>query len=183
MIIHEIQDLSNSRVVTLLKQAFSQITDDNLIKNYHPDYDYDSGNFFYVLKEGRFNTGKYFVIEEDNNFMVSSGYYSYTDDIALVLTRTYTAPIARHKHYLGKYLIPLMIGQTSHYKKVWTTVNEYNKHWYNWISKSNTNKDSGNKSSLFDGPDYMKPWSKFRPIGKQTVNYVEQYVLELDRSL
>jgi len=179
VIIHEINDLSNRHVVDLLKTGLSKIDNESYRSNYHPDYIDVPGNLFNVLREGRYNSGKYYVIEEDGNLMASSGYYAYTDEIALILTRTYTAPEARHKHYLGKYLIPAMIEQTQSYPKVWATVNEYNKRWYDWMSDSRNQA----KSTLFDGPDYMKSWSKFKPIGKQMVNYVEQYVLELDKTL
>jgi len=179
MIIHEITDLSNTEVVRILKQGLSEITDETFKKNYHPDYNEVPGNIFRILYEKRYSTGKFYVIEEDNKFMACSGYYKYTDEIALILTRTYTSPMARHNHYLGKYLIPLMIEETKHYEKVWATVNEYNKQWYEWVMKSK----SKSKSSLINGPDYMKSWAKFKPIGKQVVNYVEQYVLELDKSL
>ena len=50
MIIHQIHDLSNSNIVSLLEQGMSQVTEPELIKNYHPDFKSDNSNLFYILK-------------------------------------------------------------------------------------------------------------------------------------
>lgn len=91
MIIHSINDDSNIVVCDLLKREFSKITDDLVLLNYHPDYSNNPGNFFYVLKQGRYKKGNYYILEENNEFICSAGWneYGLNPDIALLLTRTY----------------------------------------------------------------------------------------------
>ena len=87
MIIHEIHDLSNEYVTSLLKTGLSEIVDDTYKKNYHYDNIDVPGNLFNTLVQGRYINGKYFVIEEDGIYVASSGYNYYENDTALVLPR------------------------------------------------------------------------------------------------
>ena len=71
MIIHEIHDLSNKYVIELLLKGLSKITDEQYVTNYHPDYASNTGNLFYILEQGRYVKGKYYVLEEDNGIKYS----------------------------------------------------------------------------------------------------------------
>ena len=57
MIVHQIQDLSNQPVINLLKHGLQIVDDENLIKNYHPDYADHNSNLFYLLNKGRYKKG------------------------------------------------------------------------------------------------------------------------------
>ena len=89
MIIHEIHDLSDTYVTSLLENGLSKITDNQYITNYHPEYSHNAGNLFYILEHGRYVKGKYYVLEEDGKFICSGGWNEYEPDIALMLTRLY----------------------------------------------------------------------------------------------
>ena len=65
MIVNEIHDLNNQRVITLLKQGLSHVDKESYVSNYHPDYESTPGNLFNTLKSGRYKLGqgKYYIIE------------------------------------------------------------------------------------------------------------------------
>lgn len=176
MLIHEIHNLEN-HAVSFLIDEFSKITDTDIVKNYHPDYSHDPANFFYVLESGRFRKGhgKYYVIEEDNRFVCSAGWNEYDIDptIALCLSRMYISNKYRTKYYVGTHILPLALTETTHYEKVWMTVNRYNRALYQWFERVST----GKQPTLFDEwPDIYK---RFSPIGIREIYYTEQYVVEL----
>ena len=172
MQIHEIHDLSNAVVIDLLKREFSKITDDTIIKNYHPDYASTPGNFFDVLLNGRYEKGCYYIIEEDGNYVCSSGWNEYDDNTALLLTRTYINPEYRAQYYLGNNLLPLMIKNAVTYDKLWITVNSYNIGLYKWFKRS----AAGKSTALFN--NWPEIYKQFKPIGMHNVYYTEQYVAE-----
>ena len=172
MIIHEIHDLSNTPVVDLLKKGLSKIKDETYLKNYHPDYIDVPGNVFNILKQGRYITGKYYILVEDDKFLCSGGWNEYENDIALMLTRLYIVPEHRAKYHAGNYILPRALEEVKRYKHVWITCNEYNKAIYHWFDRANKGKRTG----LFnDWPDIYR---KFVPIGKKDIYYTEQYVAE-----
>jgi hypothetical protein len=171
MQIHEIHDLSNTVVIDLLKREFAKITDNTIIKNYHPDYENTPGNFFDILAKGRYEKGCYYIIE-DGDYVGSAGWNEYNADTALLMTRMYVSPKYRVQYYLGNNLLPLMIKNTSTYNKQWMTVNSYNVGLYKWFERS----VEGKATSLFNNwPDIYK---QFKPVGMHTVYYTEQYVVE-----
>jgi hypothetical protein len=177
MIIHQIHDLSNSNIVSLLEQGMSQVTEPELIKNYHPDFKSDNSNLFYILKNGRYKIGNYYVAEEDGNYIGSAGWNWYKDDIALALTRAYIAPNHRQRNIMATYFLPSILDETALYNKIWCTCNEYNKVIYNGFVRIAMGKRAGLTNPWLD------IYSKFVPIGIQTVNYTEQYVAEYKRNL
>ena len=61
MLLHELHNSSNEFVMNLLEVSLSKITDNDIIKNYHPDYKNDPANIFYILNDvhGRYNRGCY----------------------------------------------------------------------------------------------------------------------------
>ena len=179
MNVFRITDLSNAKVVAILQAGLSEIDDDQIIKNYHPDYAHRPENLFYILKEGRYKSGKgaYFVIEENGEYICSAGWNEYTHDTALVLTRAYITPKYRMQYLLAKHILTKAIEETKNYHNVWLTVNEYNKAVYDWFVRKEKNK----RSALFN--DWPEIYKSFKPIGKKNVYDIEQYVVELQRKL
>lgn len=181
MILHTLHDLSDKHVTGLLESGLSDITDNTVIKNYHPDYRDNSGNLFQILKNGRYSLGKgkYYIVEDAGEFVCGAGWneYELDSDIALVLTRMYVAPKYRVNYHVANYILPEILKEVTHYKHVWATVNEYNKALYEWFVRDRL----GKRTALFnDWPDIYR---KFKPIGKKNIYYTDQYIIELDRTI
>jgi hypothetical protein len=172
-----INDLSNHYVIDLLKHSLSEINDPAIIKNYHPDYSNTPGNLFYILSNGRYQSGTYYVVEEGGKYVCSAGWNRYCEDheTALLLTRAYIPNSHRSNYLLSKYLLQLMIGATVQYKKVWITCNEHNRSIYRAFERLHL----GNSAGLFNQwPDIYK---KFKPIGVKTIYSTQQYVVEYEK--
>lgn len=174
MKLYSINDLSNKKLVNFLKENLKSINDEKIIKNYHPEYKDTPGNLFFVLKEGRYKVGNYFILENEGTLIACAGWNYYDNDIALLLTRAYIPKEHRRKYFFSKYFLPRMFEETVQYKKLWITCNDYNISIYRAIERLNKGQSAG----LFD--QWPKIYSGFRPIGKKIVNYTEQYVLEWD---
>lgn len=180
MNIHEIHDLSNQPIVDLLKNGLSEITDQRFIKNYHPDYQHTPGNLFHILEQGRYrkNHGKYFVMtDEHDKYVCSAGWNEYDLDstLALLLTRMYITPQHRSRYMIGKMILPKMISEAGEYSRLWITANEHNRSIYTYFERVSQNK----RPVLFnDWPDIYK---QFKPIGKKTIYYTEQWIAEYDK--
>jgi hypothetical protein len=179
MNVFRINDLSNTKVVSILQTGLSEVDDKYVIKNYHPDYANRPENLFFILKQGRYQEGKgaYFVIEENGKYVCSAGWNEYAHDTALALTRMYTAKKYRMQYLVAKNILVKTLEETKHYNNVWLTANEYNKALYNWFVRKEENK----RSALFN--DWPEIYKKFKPIGKKNVYGIEQYVVELQRKL
>jgi len=162
----------------LLELAFSKIENSNLLKNYHPDYKNEPANIFYILndKNGRYNKGCYYVLENNGEYVCSAGWNEYDLDntIALALTRAYVEPKYRTKYYMGEYILPKIIASTRNYKHLYITADSYNSAIYQWFVRANEGKSPG---MFNDWPDIYR---NFKPIGKQTIYYTEQYVAEYE---
>jgi hypothetical protein len=178
MVLHSINDLSNQHVVEMLKNNLSLIKDPTIISNYHPDYTSTPGNLFYILNEGRYQIGNYFVIEEAGEYIASAGWneYELDNDIALMLTRMYTAPKFRMNYHVGNNILPIALGEVTNYEKIWITCNEHNRAIYDWFSRV----EHGRRGGLFN--DWPELYRRFKPIGKKNVYYTEQYVAEYKRT-
>ena len=179
MLLHELHDASNEFVMNLLEASLSKITDIDIIKNYHPDYKNDPANIFYILKDvnGRYNRGCYYVLEDNGEYVCSAGYNEYDLDqtIALALTRAYINPKYRARYFMGEYILPKIIESTASYRHLYITADSHNSAIYQWFDRA----DKGKKPTMFnDWPDIYK---KFKPIGKKTIYYIEQYVMEYQR--
>jgi GNAT superfamily N-acetyltransferase len=174
MILHEIHDLSDKKVVSILQQGLSKITDPTHLQNYHPDFAEHNGNLFYILNKGRYLKGKYYVIEEDNKYICSAGWNEYELDstIALMMTRLFVIPEYRKKFYAASHILPKALAEAKEYKHIWMSMNEHNKTLYLGFDRLHKGKRSG----LFDY--WPEIWSKFSPIGKRDIYYTEQYVVE-----
>jgi hypothetical protein len=178
MKIYEINDLSNIAVVNLLKNSLKHIADDKIVKNYHPDYSNTAGNLFYILNEGRYHLGKYFVVTIDDKYVCSAGWnkYELEPDTALLLTRMYIVPECRGQYIIGNNVLPICIREAHAYNRLWITANEHNLSIYTYFERASQNK----RTALFnDWPDIYK---RFKPLGKKTVYYTEQWVAEYDKS-
>jgi hypothetical protein len=174
MNIHCIHDSSNSKIIKMLSNEFSKITDNTYIKNYHPDFSSCPGNFFFILDSGRYkpNFGKYFVIEEDNKYISSAGWniYEYSPSVALLLTRAYVSPNQRSNYTLGNYILPLIIEESStKCNQLWITVNRYNYKFKKWLEFSKNRKTV---------PDLYK---KFRLVGDMDIYFTKQTVFEYSK--
>lgn len=175
MIVHQIQDLSNQTIVDLLKQGLQSVKDENLIKNYHPDFSKHNSNLFYLLNKGRYKKGTYYVLEDQGKYIGSAGWNHYNDDIALLLTRAYVAEEYRQKSLLATHVLENMINSALHYNKLWITCNGYNMAIYNGFVRLAEDRSAG----LMNG--WSKIYKKFKPIGLHTVYYTEQYVVEYQK--
>ena len=177
--IHEIHDLTNHELINTLELEFSKITDTAIIKNYHPDYSQVPGNIFKILSQGRYRLGKYFIItDDDDKYMCSAGWnpYELETDTALLLTRMYVNPQYRGQYVIGKTVLPQMISEACNYQRLWITANDHNRTIYKYFERSSQNK----RTVLFnDWPDIYK---RFKPIGKKTVYYTEQWISEYDKT-
>ena len=176
MLIHQIQDLSNSKVIKILEQGLSQVTEPNLIKNYHPDYCNNNANLFFILENGRYKIGNYFVAEEDGEYIGSSGWNWYEDDIVLALTRTYILPKHRQKYLMANTFLPMILEETTSYNRIWATVNTYNKVMYDGVLRMIQGKPAGLHNK------WPEVYKNMVPLGIKTINYTEQYVVEYIRN-
>ena len=179
MQLHELHDSSNEFVMNLLEVSFSEITNSNIIKNYHPDYKNEPANIFYILNDanGRYKKGAYYVLEDDGKYVCSAGWNQYDLDssVALALTRAYVDPKFRTKYYMGEYILPKIIDNTSTYNHLYITADSYNSAIYQWFVRA----DEGKSPGMFnDWPDIYR---KFKPVGKKNIYYTEQYVAEYQR--
>ena len=175
MRIHQLNDLSDRYLVGLLEQGLSVVTDPDIKHNYSPEFRECDANLFYILQNGRYSTGCYYIIEDHDELVACAGWNKYNDDTALVLTRAFVAENYRTSYIMGEKLLPLMIHSTVAYKNVWITCNEYNKSIYNWFER----KAAGRRTTMF--ADWPEIYSRFEPIGKKIVYNTEQYIVQLKR--
>lgn len=174
MRINEIHDLSDTRVCEILIDGLSNIEDEQLLDNYSPSRSHVNSNLFYILNNGRYQNGTYYVVEDDNgNYVCSAGWNMYDNDTALVLTRAYVSTEYRTSYIMGELLLPRMIESCSRFKNVWITCNKYNKAIYDWFDRN----VSGKQPALFN--NWPPVYSQFEPIGLKIVNNTEQYVVQL----
>lgn len=179
MKLHRISNSSNKEVIQILKDNFSQISDKNIIKNYHPKFDQEPANIFFILnsKNNRYEKGCYYVLENNREYICSAGWneYEYDNSIALALTRAYVNPKHRAKYYMGKFILPEIINETVNYNKIYITSNSYNSAIYQYFVRADQNKTT----ALFNNwPDIYR---RFKPVGIKTIYNTDQYVVEYIR--
>ena len=178
MNIYEINDLSNDKVIDILKYGISigMLSNPKLHENYLYEYKHNAANLFYRLERGEYKNGTYFVITDNNdNYVASAGWYVYNRNTALVLTRMLVSPPYRTSYIIGEKVLPIMIERTQQYENVWITCNDYNKAIYHWFERANQDKSP----SLYN--NWPEIYKKFKPIGKRIVNNVDQYVVALEK--
>lgn len=178
MIVYNIHDNSPCRAFDLLKSEFVKITDDNSKENYNPIYAAIPGNFFYDLRNGRYNkgNGNYYVIEMNNEFVCGAGWHRYDTTTALLLTRTYVSEKYRNYQLGGKVILPLLLDESKDYAKRWITCNEHNKTIYNMFVRLQRSKNTTSSQ-------WPALYKKFKPIGEHKVYHVNQWVGEYDPTL
>ena len=164
----------------MLKKEFQKITNEEIIKNYHPDFFGEPGNIFYILgTEERYQVGhgKYFIIEDAGEYICSAGWNEYDLDsnIALLLTRTYVNKRYRAQYNVGNYILPKAILETESYPYCWITSNKHNKAIDAWFSRVENKK----QPTLFN--NWPEIYKRFKPIGKKDIYYTVQDVYELVR--
>ncbi len=175
MVIHDLHSDEDTQGFKILTKGLETIVEQDLAINYHPYYSNETSNLFYLLRNGRYKTGCYFVITEDDKYLGSAGWNLYQEEIVLCLTRAYFVPDVRHQYLMAQYLLPRIFEQTNQFNKFWITCNDYNKRIYDGLVKLHKGKSAG----LYQGwPDVYK---KFIPIGSMVVNNTVQYVAEYKR--
>ena len=172
--IHQITN-SNNKIVEVLKKGISRdmFSSNQLAINYLYEYRETPGNLFYILNQGRYMTGSYFVLTDNEKYIASAGWNHYDEDTALLLTRMLVIPEYRGSYILAKTVLQTMIDQTSNYKNRWITFNEYNLTLYKWFERV----EQGKRGALFN--NWPEIYSRFKPIGQRKINHTSQYVVEL----
>lgn len=172
--LHKIQDFSNREIIDLLKYSLSLSGEpDELRKNYAPDYEYYEGNLFYLLKNGRYYNGAYYVLTTElGEYVGSAGWNQHDRHTALVMTRMYVNPLHRTSYILGLEVLPKILNDVKKYKRIWMTMNHYNKSLYAWFLRKEQKENSG----IANWPESYK---KFSPLGIRVVNGVDQFVVEM----
>ena len=179
MIVHEIHDLSNKKIVNMMGRGLRKITDPDILANYHPEYYDHPGNLFHIIKHGRYRKGygKYYIIEEDGKYVCSAGWNEYESDpsIAFALTRMYIDTAYRGQYLVAQHILSKSLKETEQYAKIWLTVNKYNKRLYDWFVRADQNK----RTALFN--DWPEVYRSFKPIGEKSIYNTTQYVVEFTR--
>jgi hypothetical protein len=122
-------------------------------------------------RSGKFTQGigEYLIARNPitHAIICGAGYYRYNSDITLGLARCYITPTYKATYPLTS-IIEYQLSKCST-KKFWVTFNDCNKSIYDNLSAS------GKK------PKGLPPiWAKFAPIGNHTVNYIDQWVAEIE---
>lgn len=177
MTLHEIHDTSNSNVLELLISEYSKISDENVIKNYHPDYKTLDQNIFCILeRNNRYREGKgsYYVLEDHGEFVCASGWneYEHDESIALLMTRSYISKKYRAQYIIGEHLLPKMISSSDKYASRFITFNEYNRGLYDWFVRN-----EHGKSTVLSGR-WPKTYKNFSPVGLKNIYFTDQYVVK-----
>ena len=176
MKVYEINDLSDTKVIDILKSSITEdlLANEQQLENYLYSCKDKPANLFYKLENGVYTDSSYFVIvDDDDNYIASSGWYKYNTDTALVMTRMLITLNYRTKYLVAPKLLPLMIEGARDFKHIWITFNEYNKPLYDWFVRNYEGKTPA------VGGKWPEIYKRFKPIGKKVVNNVEQYVVEL----
>jgi len=163
-----ISDMSNTRVVDMMKVEFSKIGEGKpYYKNYNPAAKGFPENIFNMLKNNKFKVGSYMVLDDGKDLVCSAGWYKFTPDIALVLVRMYVNPKFRHTYPTGKFILPEILKETEVFNKLWITINEYNKSATIYLTRPNK-----------FGNIWPEIYTKFKPIGSKFINGLDQYIME-----
>lgn len=157
----------------MLHREFSLIKDSNLIENYNPSYSMNPANIFYILNNtDRYKNGIYYVLENEGEFVLSTGWnsYEYNPEIALVLTRTYVNPKYRGKLLMAKYVLPDILMKVKEFKHVYVTVNKFNTKLITSFEKLLKSKRQLNSNA--------KMYKNLVPKGIMNIYFTDQYVFE-----
>lgn len=178
MKIYEINDLSNDKVINILKNGITKelFKKAQLYENYLYSYKDNPANLFYGLEKGHYRIGAYYVlVDEDNNYIASAGWNEMNAMTALLLTRMVVSIPYKTSGILGHNILPIMIEKTMSYKRVWMTCNEYNVSIQKWFMRNQEGK------SLSISKSWPEIYKRFEPIGQHTVNSRKQFVFQLKK--
>jgi len=176
MQLYRLNDLSPSPGLDILKSEFSnRVFDESYAENYAWDHRDKLSNIFYLLKNGRYSVGCYFVIENNGKYIASAGWNKYDNETALVLTRAFITEEYRTSYVMGNELLPIMLDESKSFQNIWITCNKNNKAIYDWFTR---NKEGKSPAMFSNWPDI---YSRFEPIGIRTVYFTEQFVSQLKR--
>jgi hypothetical protein len=178
IIIHKINDLSDDRVVNILKNGLTEslFKKQKLHENYLYSHKDNPANIFNILKNDKYKIGAYYVLaDEDDNYVASAGWNQLNPNTALLLTRMVVSLPYKTSGILGQKILPMLIEKTSSYDKVWMACNEYNLAIQKWFTRKQEGK------SLAVSWSWPEVYKRFEPIGKHTVNGIEQYVFQLKK--
>lgn len=175
--IYQINDLTNLSVTDILREGIKadMFRNEEVSKNYLYAYKDQPSNLFFLLDNGRYYKGNYFVVtDKQDNLLAAAGWNHYTNHIALVLTRMIVIPKIRSQYVVGQEILPIILEETKAYKKKWITANDYNKSIYHYFERISQGKSSSISNQW---PEIYK---KFKPIGQREVNHTLQWVAELE---
>jgi len=173
--IFRIHDITDRAVEILKKGLVLEGEPEELRRNYCYEHRDEPGNLFKILESGRYLRGAYYILTDHRgDYVGSAGWNQYDNDTALVMTRMYVIPKFRRSYIIGTAILPTLLEETTEYKKVWMTVNHYNKGLYYWFVRA----QKGNDKGLSDWPDIYK---KFKPIGEHLVYNTPQLVMEYQK--
>ena len=165
-VIHQIHDLSNTYISSMISEGLREVEDEDIKANYHPEHSDNSGNLFYRLNNQTYQKGCYVVVECDGQYVASAGWSEYDVDTALI-SRMYVMKQYRNNFIVGENILPIIIDQTKKYKYLWASFNKYNKGIVGWMTRN-----------AYGWPDVYK---RFAYLGLTKINNVDQYVFEYER--
>lgn len=171
--LHLIHDELDKTALEILKRGLNlQTKDPYFLANYHPDHSTESRNLFYLLKNGKYSAGGYYVISKDQNYVASAGWYPFEDGI-IALSRAYISQDYRNQPVLGDFILPkILVEADRRGKKVWMTFNEENKKIYEGFKRTQYSR------APILGQQWPETFRKFKPVGQKLINNFNQYVVE-----
>jgi len=169
VITHKIQDNSNEYVMDLLADGLLESDD----VNYNPFYENLSQNLFKKIRSGLFKNSSYIVLEDDNGYVGSSGWYEYDENTALILVRSYIKKEYRQRWLLTEKCLPIILDDAKDYKNIWITINYSNSYLQKAFERTNAGK--------LAWPGMPRLLKKFKPIGTKYINGLEQYIIEYEK--
>jgi GNAT superfamily N-acetyltransferase len=139
--------------------------------NYSLDWKCRPASLLNQLFAGKYHRpNDYIFLIENEELIAGAGFYRYTEDVALCMTRLFVLPEYKHQGRAAQLLAyQLDLMRSLGCKKAWITFNDYNKPLYDAFVQDR----DGFRMKMF--PDL---WREFTPIGKRVINNVEQYCCE-----
>lgn len=167
--LYRVTDTSNQHAMAILRRGLSTATgDQKTLENYHPDYSSNNANLFYILEHGRYAAGAYFfVCDEQDNFLASSGWHPYNETTALVSSRAYVAPAGQFQYPIATFITPVAIREAWSYPELWMCFNEHNYGFFKGFSRGKWENH----------PTYKY----FEPAGEAVVNHTHQWIVRVNK--
>jgi hypothetical protein len=169
-----IHDDSDRHALAILERGLNEVEDPHIERNYNCRWRDHNSNIFYLLANGRYKRGAYYVLSCGGQYVASAGWNEYELDtsIALALTRAYVHPRWRTQYLMAEYILPHIITSTRQYVHLYITVNPHNTALYNYFRRS----ADGKSTALFS--NWPPIYKKFIPRGQATIYYTQQWIFE-----